>query len=183
MKKVFDHKDYKDFAGKYYVQRDGRVFAKGKEVRYYRKNAGGKFIRLFNIGKSTTITVAKIVMLTYKPAGYKKDKIVLHLDGNTMNDSIKNLRFGTRQEQSFIHVLNPKNWERISKMGKKYGHINGKKIAHIGKQNLAKWKAENKPGHPQEIIDRIHSLFEKGTTPSEIATKLNISRSSVYNHI
>lgn len=183
MRKDFIHKEYKNFEGKYKVQPDGRVFFNDKEVRYYSKKLSGKFIRLFKNGYSTSITVAKIVMLTFKPEEYKKGKIVLHLDGNVHNDSLNNLKFGTRKEQSRIHVLNPKNWERISKLGKKYGPKNGKKVGHIGKLNLAKWRVENHIGHSEKIIHKIQTLFQKGKTVTEISRKLNISRSSIYNHI
>lgn len=182
-KKVFNHKDYKEFSDKYKVQPDGRIFDKKGELKYFKMSSGGKFVRLFQFGKASSITVAKMVMLTFKPKQYKKNKIVLHLDGNVQNDSLNNLRFGTRKEQALIHVLNPENWKRISKMGKKYGPKNGKKVGHIGKLNLAKWKAENHIGHSEKIINKIQTLFQKGKTPTEISRKLNISRSSIYNHI
>lgn len=186
MKKEFNHKDYKNFAGKYKVSPDGRVFGNGKELRYFKMSSGGRFVRLFQNGKSTSITVAKIVMLTFKPKRYKKDNIVMHLDGNLQNDSLNNLKFGTRKEQSLIHISNPKNWLRVSLMGKKYGPANGKKVAHLGKYNLAKWRLENNMvglGHSKKTIKKIQKMFRKGKTPTMISRKLKISRSSVYNHI
>lgn len=184
MKKKFNHKDYKEFADKYSVQNNGRVFFNKKEIKYFRMSAGGKFVRLFKNGKSNSITVGKMVMLTFKPSGYRPNKITLHLNGDNGNDAINNLRWGTRQEQSLIHMTNPKNWLRISKMGKKYGHKNGKKIGHIGAKNLAAWKLkQGKLGHSQKTIEKIQTLFMNGTTITEISRKLNISRSSIYNHI
>ncbi len=184
MKKEFTHKDYKEFAGKYLVQTNGRIFSKGKEVRYFRKLAGGKFIRLFKNGKNTSMTVAKIVMLVFKPNGYDANKIVLHINGDNSNDAVNNLKWGNRKEQSSIHMSNPKNWLRISKMGKKYGHKNGKRIGHIGANNLATWRLnQGLVGHSKKTVDKIQNLFMEGKTPSEIARKLNISRSSIYNHI
>ncbi len=184
MKKKFNHKDYKEFADKYTVQNNGRVFCNKKELKYFRMSAGGKFVRLFKDGKCKSITVGKMVMLTFKPSGYSPNKIVLHLNGDNGNDAINNLRWGTRKEQSLIHMTNPKNWLRISKMGKKYGRIYGKKIGHIGAKNLMTWKmSQGILGHPKKIINKIQTLFMKGKSPTEISKKLKISRSSVYNHI
>ncbi len=183
MKKEFNHKNYKNFAGKYKVSPDGKIFNKKGELTYFKMSSGGRFVRLFKNRKSTSITVAKIVMLTFSPEKYKKNMIVLHIDGNVKNDSLKNLRYGTRKDQALIHVLNPKNWKRISMMGKKYGPANGKKVSHIGKQNLAKWKKENRPGFSKKKIKKIQKLFMKGKNPTEISRKLKISRSSIYQHI
>lgn len=183
MKKIFEHKSYKNFAGKYTVQPDGRIFNRKRELKYFKMSSGGKFVRLFKDGNSTSITVAKMVMLTYNPTGYKSHKIVLHIDGNVKNDSIKNLRWGTRKEQALLHVMKYKNWKRISDMGKKYGPKNGKLIAHFGIENLKKWRAENKLVHSESIVNKIQELFMSGKTPTEISIKLKISRSSVYNHI
>jgi len=183
MKKKFNHKNYKSFVDKYIVHANGRVFSKQKELNYFRNNSGGKFVRLCKDGKSLSINVAKLVMLTFKPKGYSKDKIVLHKNGDIKNDSINNLKFGTRKEQSRIHVSNPKNWNRISKLGKKYGPKNGKAVGHIGAKNLFNWRLKNKIGHSEKIINRIQTMFMEGKTPSEISNKLKISRSSVYDHI
>jgi len=180
----FSHKSYKAFANKYTVSSDGRVFGPKGEVKYFRKPSGGKFIRLFKNGNSTSITVAKIVMLTFRSDEYKRGSIVIHLDGDVLNDSLQNLKFGTRKEQSLIYVSKPENWKRISKMGKKYGPKNGKAIGHIGKLNLAAWRAKNGIfGHSEKTADKIRDLYMNGKTVSEIAKKLNISRSSIYNHI
>ena len=185
MKKEFNNNNYKQFAGKYIVQPDGRIFLKnGKELNYFKMSSGGKFVRINKNAKSTSLTIAKIVLLTFKPRTYRKDKIAIHLDGNVKNNFIKNLKFGTRQEQSIIHVENPKNWKRISKLGKKYGPANGRAMGHIGKLNLAKWKKENNIlEHSKKTIEKIHSLYMNGKNPSEISKKLKISRSSIYNHI
>ena len=69
-------------------------------------------------------------------------------------------------------------------MGKKYGPANGKAIGHIGMKNLMAWKAlNNRMGHSEKTAEKIRDLYMNGVTVSEIAKKLKISRSSIYNHI
>ena len=180
----FNHKSYKDFADKYTVTSDGSVYGPKGELKYFRMCSGGRFVRLFKDGKATSVTVAKLVMLTFRPEGYRKDRIVIHLDGDVTNDSLENLKFGTRREQSLIHVSNPENWKRISSMGRKYGPKNGSAIAHLGIMNLMTWKEFNvRTGHSERTADKIRDLYMNGVTVSEIAKRLKISRSSIYNHI
>lgn len=183
-RKTFKHPAYKAFAGKYTVYSDGRVFSPKGEMKYFRMESGGRFVRLFKNGKSVSVTVGKLVMLTFRPNGYRKNLIVLHLDGNVLNDSVENLKFGTRKEQSLIHVSKPENWKRISRMGKKYGPENGRAIAHLGIMNLMTWKAfVGRTGHSEKVSEKIRDLYMNGKSVSEIAKKLKISRSSIYNHI
>jgi hypothetical protein len=180
----FNHKSYKAFADKYTVTGDGRVYGPKGELKYFRMESGGRFVRMFKDGRSVSLTVAKIVMLTFRPERYRKDRIVMHLDGNVLNDSLDNLRFGTRREQSLIHVSKPENWKRISRLGKKYGPKNGKAIAHLGIMNLMTWKEFNgRTGHSEKTADKIRDLYMNGMPVSKIAEKLKISRSSIYNHI
>jgi hypothetical protein len=183
--KKFDHPLYKEFRNKYSVTNNGRIFQGKKELKYFRMSSGGKFVRLFCNGKSASVTVAKMVLLSFKPCTYTDKSIAIHLDGDVHNDSIDNLKFGTRQEQSQIHVTKLENWERISQLGKKYGPENGKKVGKIGALNLMKWRAEKGSTlcHSPRTIYRIQVMYKNGNTPTEIAKKMRISRSSIYNHI
>lgn len=183
-RKPFDHSSYRDFRGKYTVSPDGRVFGPKGEVKYFTMCSGGRFVRLFKETKAVSVTVAKMVMLTFRPRGYRKGMIVIHLDGDVMNDSVKNLRFGTRKEQALIHISKPENWERISRMGRKYGPANGRAVGKYGRQNLIAWREKQGLfGHSEKTADRIRELYMSGMPVAHIARKLRISRSSIYNHI
>jgi hypothetical protein len=183
-KTTFSHPAYRNFSGKYTVHSNGRVFGPKGELKYFSMGSGGRFVRLFNNGGAVSITVGKLVMLSFRPNGYRKDRVVMHIDGNVLNDSLSNLKFGTRSEQSLIHVSNSKNWRRISRMGRKYGPKNGKAIAHLGIMNLMTWREFNGgTSHSAKTADRIRELYMNGMPISKIADKLKISRSSIYNHI
>jgi hypothetical protein len=183
--KKFDHPLYKEFRDKYSVTSNGRIFNGKKELKYFSMSSGGKFVRLFANGKSTSITVGKMILLTFKPETYFEEAIAIHLNGDPTDDSLRNLKFATRHDQSIVHVSKTENWQRISQLGKTYGPENGKKVGKIGAQNLMRWRAEqgSTVRHSPRTIYRIQAMYENGNTPTEIAKKLKISRSSIYNHI
>ena len=185
-KLVFNHSKYKHFANKYIISNTGRVYKKnGEELKYFTKiNNNTPFVRLFQFGKDISICVGKLVLLTFNPRGFRENKIAIHLDGLNTNNHINNLTWGTRQEQSIIHMQNPKNFKRISKMGKKYGKANGKiNGKKYGKNNLIKYLNLNSKIFSPKTISKIKVLLQKGKTPTEISRKLNIGRSSIYRYI
>lgn len=122
-KREFIYPGKKMFNNRYLVSITGRVFTKdGKELNYHQMPNGGRFVRLCGgncIVRS--ISVAKMVLLTYNPWGLTiKRNLAIHLDGDITNDRRENLFWGSRKDQSTIVMRKKSNFDRVSKMSKKY---------------------------------------------------------------
>jgi hypothetical protein len=125
--KVFDPPLYPDFARKYRVYPNGKVINQltGEECVYPQKPNQQPFIRLFGKGKSLSMQIARLMLLTWSPSGYKPGLIALHKDGNPLNNVLTNLRWGTRADQAAIAMQNPEKYQKIQEMGQKSGPITG----------------------------------------------------------
>jgi hypothetical protein len=122
-KRDFVYPGKKCFDNRYLVSTTGRVFNKvtGKELKYHPMPNGGVFVRICG-GKCIvrSISVAKMVLLTYRTSLYKKNKIAIHSDGDVTNDRNDNLFWGTRAEQAEVAMKKKSNFDRVSTMCKNY---------------------------------------------------------------
>ena len=77
-------------------------------------------VYLFKEGKATTISIHRLVMLSFIgpcPSGME----VRHLDGNSSNNNLKNLVYGTPEENSADKTRHGTNWQ-ANKTECKQGH-------------------------------------------------------------
>ena len=181
MKKIFNHKNFKEFSNRYLVYTDGQVFNKetGNFLTIHQNiKSGMKFIRLSAPGGyNLSIGLNKLLLLTYKGNKYKKGKIAIAKDGNCLNISLNNLKWGTRKKQSKIAMKNPIYFKRVQKMGEKFGPSNGSiNGVKYGKFNF------KTPELSQSIKNKIRKMLFNGKTQVEISKKLGVSKSSIYRH-
>ena len=121
---AFNHPKYKSFKG-YVVSSNGKVFHKttGVELNYHideRKIGNTRFVRLSATNKALSITIARLMLLTFEPKGYKEngeELLAIHKDGNSENDKLSNLIWGDRSCKSLISMKNPKYRKRIISIG------------------------------------------------------------------
>jgi len=191
MKKIKKFKALKQFKGKYLVSQDGRVFkkknGKKKEIKQFvaQTSERTRFVRLFKDGKSASVTVGRMVLMTFNPTTNRK-AIAVHIDGNPENVGLDNLKWGTRKMQSEIAMKNPIHKKRVRSMGKKYGPGNGKKNGKLyGKQNLIKWRKDNKHISvvTPEMVKEMKRLLKNGMSRANIAKSVGLHRSTIYNYV
>ncbi len=122
---VFNHPKFPQFANLYIVSDKGNVYKnsiKAPELTYHSYSSGGKFVRL-SCGKDKqdiSFSVGKLVLLAFNIPGYGKDKIALHLSENKADDSLENLKWGERADQTEISMRDPEYAKRIGAMSKTY---------------------------------------------------------------
>lgn len=191
MKKIKKFKALKQFKGKYLVSQDGRVFkkknGKKKEIKQFvaQTSERTRFVRLFKDGKSASVTVGRMVLMTFNPTK-RRNVIAVHIDGNPENVQLGNLKWGTRKMQSKIAMKNPTHKKRVRAMGEKYGPGNGKKNGKLfGKQNLIKWRQENKHISvvTPEMVKEMKRLLKSGVSRANIAKSVGLHRSTIYNYV
>jgi hypothetical protein len=124
MKKLFNHRDYKQYANRYQVSENAEVvnlFTGNRLKQNINASRGQRFVRLSG-GKGNVISMglAKLVLLTFSPESYFKGAIAIHLDADQSNNSRSNLIWGTRKMQSKISMSNPRFARRVRLMAKKY---------------------------------------------------------------
>jgi hypothetical protein len=97
--KQFLHPDLA-FASRYYADKDGRIFrdiTKPHRIKKEFKEIPGPLIRLSGDGIVKSVTASFVVCTAWHGPPPSPDHVVLHLDGNSRNLWIKNLRWDTRQ--------------------------------------------------------------------------------------
>lgn len=87
----------------YFVSTEGKVFNnKGQEIkpRFQQRTKGSKYliVNLQKDKKRVTIFVHTLVMTTYHGSRPSPCHQVRHLDGNKINNSVSNLKWGTPAE-------------------------------------------------------------------------------------
>lgn len=100
MKQIKQFPNYQiDINGNIQNLRTGRILKTGKNQKGYHQ------ITLSNNGKSKTITIHKLVYITYI-GQTKKGYDINHIDGNKNNNSVSNLELITRKENAQKAVIN-----------------------------------------------------------------------------
>lgn len=97
--------DIKDYEGLYAITKDGKVWSYPKNVNANRKGIwlklnksykGYYYVTLTNNGSRKCLSVARLVAKTYIPN--KKGLLqVNHIDGNKLNNNVKNLEWTTNR--------------------------------------------------------------------------------------
>lgn len=83
----------------YEITPEGAIFNKGKPLKLQMSEKAAPFVRLRKDGEYHSISVAKLVALTYIPEGRKYDSdIVCYKDGNNFNFSLTNIYWSSRSE-------------------------------------------------------------------------------------
>lgn len=176
MKKMFNSRKYKDFAGIYEISLTPTIKIVNKNTNNVLKQHDRGFVRLSGNGKCISITVQRMILLTYKPHGYREGYIAITKDGNPSNLSLNNLKWGTRKEQAQIAMSIESRFETIQKIGRKYGTKNWRKNLITDGRFLPN-KALSK-----KVVATIKSYLKHGKTPTEISNMLSVSRSTVYHY-
>lgn len=102
---LFPALHYKD----YYVSKDGRVFSEKprrnrskdcrlREMKYSYDKDGYRRVFLYSEEERREITVARLICEVFN--GPVTGQVVRHLDGDKLNNSFDNLRWGTHKENS-----------------------------------------------------------------------------------
>lgn len=156
-------------------------FGKKATIHY---NSGNPFVRLSGRGITISMTVARLILLTFDPMGYRSNRIAIHKDGNPLNSNLSNLKWGTRKEQSVLMMKKPEHFKRVQQMGKRSAMLNRDKFSASGIKNLK--KHHERTGITQSVKDRIIAEIRKelkqGVSISSVARNYNVSRSFIYNH-
>lgn len=103
-----------DFPG-YFVSKCGKMFSNRRPRKMHPLkcwiNTGGYVaVNVYDVtGKRHTSLVHRLVLLTYvgRPEGEKYHGC--HKDGNTQNNQLENLYWGTHQENMFMEILREVN--------------------------------------------------------------------------
>ena len=129
-------KDFEDYT----INRDGKVY-NTKFDRFLKpclNNKGYLFIKLYKNGKVKTFGIHQLLALTYIPNTDNKPEVD-HIDQNTSNNSLSNLRWATRGEQ---------NENRGA-----YGEIPHKLISYENKKNGYKYYKIQKQGYFNKVLN------------------------------
>jgi len=161
----------------YTVSIDGKVYKPdGTECRIHKYKGKSGFVRLNTTTPmvSKSVCVGKVVLYTFKPKPYRKGLVAIHRDPfNIEDNSLNNLKWGTRQEQAKKTTV--KHYKIVSNI-------------HKFSPTLSRWKRgqsgrifneELKRGM-EERHNMIRELILKGFSNSEISKKLSVHRSTVW---
>lgn len=127
--------------------------------------------------------MGRLLLLVFKGNSYFENAIAVHSDGNMSNLSLSNLKWGTRKLQTKIAMKNPINKTRITELGRKFGKIYWTENFITDGKVLHQWKLKNgiRILQQKEIVS-IKNMLAENISPTQIAQKLNINRSTVYRH-
>jgi len=138
----------KKYKGRYKVSNYGQVMSlKRKRVK---ENTiltghiymGRKYVHLRKNGKGKSYPLAHIVLYTFRDE-LRAKRIALHLDGNTLNDIERNLKWSTRGDACRYknHILNQghTNYKAKEDMGV-YKYPHGKKHFRVAIKKNGKYK-------------------------------------------
>jgi hypothetical protein len=89
----------------YYAKENGDIYASRRSympklLHYYLSPKGYHVVDLYNNWQRKTVTVHKLIMLTFigsRPDGLNE---IRHLDGNKANNHLSNLKYGTSQDNA-----------------------------------------------------------------------------------
>lgn len=130
MKKVFDHPKYPQLSNRYEVDSEtGEItnLIKNEIVKVHDSyHSRKKFVRLSGEGDTISLTVAKVILLTFKPKPYTKDQSLVAVVKDDDNINLNTIFWGTREDQAQLHISKTVNFKRVQKMGRKHGPINFK---------------------------------------------------------
>lgn len=120
--KIFNHPAFPDFANVYRVSPEGEVqrLDNGNILTIHDSTESSEqFVRMSNKGKTISISLGKLLLLTYFPNGYKDGRIAVKKDV-TKGVELRNLKWGDRQDVSKIQMQKPEHSSKVSKMARTY---------------------------------------------------------------
>lgn len=98
-------RDVLGYEGRYRVSDMGRVYSviSGKVMKPAPSSTGRLAVSLRNLGRSRSHTIHSLVLSAF--VGPRPDRAVIcHKDGNHLNNSLQNLRYGTYSENQYDRV-------------------------------------------------------------------------------
>lgn len=152
-------KDIVDYEGLYKVSSHGRVKNKRGNLLKIRPIGRKPYVpslcvRLSKSGKSKSWLIHRLLGLHFlSPPDNADEMDINHLDGNRLNNCLRNLEWSTKSSNlmhAFRFGLNPTHGER-------------------GSKSILK----------ESDVREIFSLYSKGNTPTEIAKMYGVGRSTV----
>ena len=147
------------------VIKDGKSETRQIFLTLHHPKNKAPFYRICQNNKSYSLTQGKAYLLAYKK--FKAGRIAVFLDGNHDNFTPKNVAWGTRKQQSAIHMKSDANFCRVQKMGLTFGASNIQDAIN----------ANTKFTHEmRKIVTKLRQRY----TPTVIAQRLGMSRKSVY---
>lgn len=127
--------DIKGFENEYSISPDGNVFSKrrNKFLSFYiTENGNYKYVHLYKNGKRREVSIHRLVTETFIPNPENKI-MVNHIDGNTLNNCVKNLEWCTNRENQ-LHAIKiglNKNIGENHKRARKVVQLDNYKIIKI----------------------------------------------------
>ena len=138
----------------YYVSSYGRVFSmqygKIRELRQEMTNTGAPRVTLSKGNVQRRFLVARLVASAF--LGSRHDRIVMHLDGDSANNRVENLQYGTKTELGLLAAAIPT-------------------VVYGESQHLSKLDREK--------VARIRRLLDAGNTHASIARQFDVSRPAI----
>lgn len=153
-------KEIPGFSG-YYASEDGRIYSiRTGKIKELSQRMHKGYLHVFvrrGIGRNTTVKMPahQLVLLTHKGEKKEPNLMCRHLDGNVLNNSIDNLKWGTAQE----NVLDMMRHKRAACLRK-------------GQDSLASKLKESD-------VKKIIKLLQNGVKQSVVASMFNISQGHV----
>jgi hypothetical protein len=161
----------------YMVSIDGKIYKPdGTECKIHKNKGKSAFVRLNTTEPmvSKSVCVGKIVLYTFKPKGYRKSLVAIHKDPfNIEDNSLNNLKWGTRQEQAKKTTV--KHYKIVSNIHKFSPTVSRWKKGQSGRIYNEELKKEMEERH-----SNIRKLIIEGLSNSEISEKLKAHRSTVW---
>ena len=157
-------KEIPGFSG-YYASQDGHIYSiRTGEMKELSQRIHKGYLHVFvkkGIGRDTKVKmpVHQLMLLTYKGEKETPDLMCRHLDGDAMNNSINNLKWGTAKENVMDSI--------------KHGTA---VCLRLGEQHPRTQMKES-----QVLL--IKKLIQLGLSNKEIGTHIGISTSTVATHI
>jgi len=106
----------------YLIYDDGRVYSKKRKtfLKPQELKQGYKYNMLYKNGKQKNISIHRLVALHYIPNPNNKPQVD-HIDRNTQNNDVSNLRWVTREEQMNNRSITTNTGEKyITKLFRKH---------------------------------------------------------------
>lgn len=145
----------------YHITKDGKLFRNGKPVKMFFHKGYMRSV-LHNGKMYKNVKAHRLVAETYIP-NPDNLPLVRHLDDNPLNNSIDNLAWGTKSDNTFDGIRNGKI------------HINGKDNPMYGKAGNLKFSNRK--------ARRFCRLFIKGFDKVYISNRLKVSVITLKNWV
>jgi hypothetical protein len=151
-----------NYKGKYSITKDGKIWSHIRD-RFLKKQTnrlGYEIIRLGSNGQKKTLTVHRLVALTYLPKVEGCNE-VNHKDGNKLNNDFSNLEWTTRSE-NMKHAIKTGLKVLKTELEHPMCKLSNKQIAEIRKKDTGEYGILSKIAKEYRVsVSLIHLITRK----------------------